>query len=109
MRSQEGDHPAILFIDELHLITVGKSPGGQSSGMFVMFSVLIAGAYILTTSSRVGMPRIFLSPHLLEVNSDASVQLHLRSIESTSRRMVLWSVDSPRSVFKSLNICDDTN
>ena len=33
MRSQEGPNPVILFIDELHLITVGKNPGGQSSGM----------------------------------------------------------------------------
>ncbi|GBE84539.1 Heat shock protein [Sparassis crispa] len=32
-RSQESQTPAILFIDELHLITVGKNPGGQSSGM----------------------------------------------------------------------------
>lgn len=33
MRSQEGSKPVILFIDELHLITVGKGSGGQSSGM----------------------------------------------------------------------------
>jgi hypothetical protein len=34
MRSQQNPSPAILFIDEMHLITVGKSPGGQSSGMY---------------------------------------------------------------------------
>ncbi|OSX58920.1 hypothetical protein POSPLADRAFT_1049090 [Postia placenta MAD-698-R-SB12] len=33
MRSQQNASPVILFIDELHLITVGKSSGGQSSGM----------------------------------------------------------------------------
>ncbi|KAH7907044.1 P-loop containing nucleoside triphosphate hydrolase protein [Hygrophoropsis aurantiaca] len=33
MRSQESQFPAILFIDEMHLITVGKGQGGQGSGM----------------------------------------------------------------------------
>jgi hypothetical protein len=36
-RSQESPSPAILFIDELHLISVGKGQGGQS-GMYVLLS-----------------------------------------------------------------------
>ncbi|TFK51597.1 hypothetical protein OE88DRAFT_1801793 [Heliocybe sulcata] len=32
-RSQQTEHPAILFIDEIHLITAGKSSGGSNSGM----------------------------------------------------------------------------
>lgn len=34
-RSQESQSPAILFIDELHLISVGKGQGGQA-GMYVL-------------------------------------------------------------------------
>ncbi|KAF7798383.1 hypothetical protein EIP86_009604 [Pleurotus ostreatoroseus] len=32
-RSQQTTDPAILFIDEIHLLTVGRQSGGQSAGM----------------------------------------------------------------------------